>query len=76
MPCAPPGDGLMAHTLCEERDLNPANDLILMLVNIESDPEIVQLATQLVERQVGIYGSIALEDRYDTSLRAWRRRMT
>jgi DNA end-binding protein Ku len=66
----PTGDGLMAHTLYEERDLNSAQDLFEGLSGIKIDPEMVQLASQLVQRQSGNYGADDLEDRYETRLRA------
>ena len=66
----PVGDGLMAHTLYEDRDLNSAKDLLDGLSGIKTDPEMVQLATQLVQRQSGKYDSSDLEDRYETRLRA------
>ena len=66
----PVGDGLMAHTLYEERDLNSSQELFDDLAGIKSDPEMVQLATQLVQRQSGEYDSADLEDRYETRLRA------
>ena len=66
----PTGDGLMAHTLYEDRDLNSAKDLLDGLSGIKIDPEMVQLATQLVQRQSGNYDSADLEDRYETRLRA------
>src|SRR5690348_283955 len=65
----PTGDGLMAHTLYEERDLNGSRDLFDGLSGIKVDPEMVKLATQLVERQSGKYDSSDLEDRYETRLR-------
>ena len=66
----PTGDGLMAHTLYEDRDLNSAKDLLYGLSGIKIDPEMVQLATQLVQQQSGNYDSADLEDRYETRLRA------
>jgi DNA end-binding protein Ku len=64
----PVGDaGLMAH---EERDLNSSKDLFDGLESIKIDPEMVKLATQLVERQAGNYDAADLEDRYETRLRA------
>jgi DNA end-binding protein Ku len=66
----PTGDGLMAHTLYEDRDLNSAKELLDGLTGIKIDPEMVQLATQLVQRQSGKYDSADLEDRYETRLRA------
>ena len=49
----PMGDGLMAHTLYEDRDLNSSKELFDDLGAIKIDPEMVQLATQLVQRQAG-----------------------
>jgi len=66
----PTGDGLIAHTLYEERDLNSAKDLFEGLSGIKIDPEMVQLASQLVQRQSGQYDAADLEDRYETRLRA------
>jgi DNA end-binding protein Ku len=66
----PTGDGLVAHTLYEERDLNSSKDLFEGLGGIKIDPEMVQLATQLVQRQSGNYDAADLEDRYETRLRA------
>jgi DNA end-binding protein Ku len=62
--------GLMAHTLYEDRDLNSSKELFDGLEAIKTDPEMVQLATQLVERQAGKYDAADLEDRYETRLRA------
>src|SRR5579871_5274231 len=64
------GDGLMAHTLYENRDLNSSKDLFEGMSGIKIDPEMVQLATQLVERQAGKYDAADLEDRYENRLRA------
>ena len=64
------GDGLMAHTLYEDRDLNSSQELFEGLSGIKTDPEMVQLAAQLVQRQSGKYDSADLEDRYETRLRA------
>ena len=66
----PAGDGLMAHTLYEDRDLNKPNELFEGLSGIKTDPEMVQLAAQLVQRQSGKYDATDLEDRYETRLRA------
>jgi DNA end-binding protein Ku len=66
----PMGEGLMAHTLYEDRDLNSPKELFEDLAAVKTDPEMVQLATQLVQRQAGKYDSADLEDRYETRLRA------
>jgi DNA end-binding protein Ku len=61
--------GLVAHTLNEQRDLNPAQPLFESVGNVKVDPEMVALATQLVERQSEQYDPADLEDRYETRLR-------
>jgi DNA end-binding protein Ku len=66
----PMDGGLMAHTLYEDRDLNNPKEIFDGLDNVKIDPEMVQLATQLVQRQAGRYESSDLEDRYETRLRA------
>src|ERR1700722_9682380 len=66
----PTGDGLMAHTLYEDRDLNSSEELFDNLAGIKTYPEMVRLATQLVQRQSGKYDAADLEDRYETRLRA------
>jgi DNA end-binding protein Ku len=40
------------------------------LAAIKTDPEMVQIVSQLVQRQSGAYDSADLEDRYETRLRA------
>ena len=62
--------GLVAQTLNEQRDLNPAQPLFESVRNIKLDPEMVALATELVERQSEDYDPSDLEDRYETRLRA------
>jgi DNA end-binding protein Ku len=65
----PLGKGLVAHTLHEERDLNDSADLFDDLPATGSDPEMVKLATQLIERQSGKYDPADVEDRYEARLR-------
>ena len=60
----------MTHTLFEERDLNGSMDLFEGVASIKVDPEMVQLASQLVQRQSGEYDAADLEDKYETRLRA------
>src|SRR5215472_4332129 len=60
----------MAHTLHEDRDLNNSKELFDELSRVRVDPEMVQLATQLIQRQTGKYDPGDLEDRYETRLRA------
>ena len=66
----PVDEGLMAHTLHEDRDLNSGKELFEGMEGIKVDPEMVQLATQLVQRQSGKYDASDLEDRYEQRLRA------
>ncbi len=66
----PMGAGLMAHTLHEERDLNSPKELFEDAAQLKTDPEMVALATQLIQRQSGRYDPSDLEDRYETRLRA------
>jgi DNA end-binding protein Ku len=66
----PMGKGLVAHTLHEERDLNSAEELFGDLPGGKSDPEMVKLAQQLIERQAGKYDPADVEDRYEARLRA------
>jgi DNA end-binding protein Ku len=65
----PLGKGLVAHTLHEERDLNDPAELFDDLPATGSDPEMVKLATQLIERQTGKYDPADVEDRYEARLR-------
>ncbi len=61
--------GLVAHTLHEERDLNNARDIFDGVPTGKSDPQMLDLATQLIERQVGKYDPSDVEDRYEARLR-------
>jgi DNA end-binding protein Ku len=66
----PVDGGLAAHTLNEERDLNAAQPLFESVSHVHSDPAMVDLAVQLIERQTAPYDPADLEDRYETRLRA------
>jgi DNA end-binding protein Ku len=66
----PMGNGMVAHTLHENRDLNDAGDLFSNIPDAKADPEMVSLATQLIERRTGRYDAADIEDRYETRLRA------
>ena len=48
-------NGLMAHTLYEERDINSSAELFENAAHLKPDPEIVTLAKQLVQRQAARY---------------------
>jgi DNA end-binding protein Ku len=61
-------NGLAAHTLHEQRDLNDSSGLFDDPVPV--DEEMVKLAMQLVDRQTAAYEPGDIEDRYETRLRA------
>ena len=61
--------GLVAQTLFEQRDINDAKTMFDDAASIKTDPEMVKLATQLIDRQTGRYDPSDLEDRYETRLR-------
>jgi DNA end-binding protein Ku len=62
--------GLVAHTLDEQRDINDASAIFGDSAEGKTDPEMVQLARQLIDRQTTKYDPSDLEDRYETRLRA------
>jgi len=62
--------GLVAQTLSEQRDMNNASDIFTAKSGETSDPEMVKLAVQLIDRQTGRYDPSDVEDRYETRLRA------
>jgi DNA end-binding protein Ku len=66
----PMGVGLMAHTLYEDRDLNSSKEFFGDAAELKVDPEMIDLAMQLIKRQSGKYDPADLEDRYETRLRA------
>jgi len=65
---AMPG-GLVAHTLDETRDINDAQSILGDAAKVKTDPEMVALAKQLIDRQTTKYDPSDLEDRYETRLR-------
>jgi DNA end-binding protein Ku len=66
----PMGKGLILHTLHQERELNDYKELFDNLPASKPDPEMVQLAAQLIDRQAGKYDPADVEDRYESRLRA------
>ena len=66
----PMGKGLVVQTLHEERDLNDYGAIFDHLPSTKPDPDMIQLATQLIDRQTGKYDPADIEDRYETRLRA------
>src|ERR1700686_4669011 len=64
------GAGLIAHTHYEEGDLNTADRYLDDAAHLKVEPETVDLAVQLINRQTAKYDPADLEDRYETRLRA------
>jgi DNA end-binding protein Ku len=62
--------GLAAHTLHEQRDINDAKAAFEEAAGVRTDPDMVKLATQLIDRQTGTYDPRDIEDKYETRLRA------
>jgi DNA end-binding protein Ku len=62
--------GLVAHTLDEQSDINDARSIFGDGADVKIDPEMVQLAKLLIDRQTTKYDPSDLEDRYETRLRA------
>ena len=62
--------GLVAHTLDEQSDINDARAIFGDATEARTDPEMVQLARQLIDRQTTKYDPADLEDRYEMRLRA------
>ena len=65
----PMGKGLIVHTLYEQREINDASKLFGKVPDTKADPAMVDLAVQLIDRQVGEYSAEDNEDRYETRLR-------
>ncbi len=65
----PMGRGLVAHTLYEPRDVHDPADLWAEIPPQKPDPDMVGLATQLIDRQTGTYDQSDAEDRYEARLR-------
>lgn len=69
MAIIPMGRGLVAHTLFDPKELNDAAPLFEDVPEATPDPDMVALATQLIERQAGRYEPADAEDRYEARLR-------
>ncbi|MBE9607227.1 Ku protein [Acetobacteraceae bacterium H6797] len=63
------GKGIVLHTLHEEGDLLSAEDAFASLGRTKSDPGMVKLAEQLLERQADEFDPADTEDRYEARLR-------
>lgn len=61
--------GLVLHTLHDAGDIAAPGDLFAAVPEAEPDPEMVQLAVQLVDRQAAAFDPADMEDRYAARLR-------
>ncbi len=61
--------GLIVHTLHDSREVNDPKALFDRIPHARPDPEMVKLATQLVDRQVGKFDPADMDDRYEARLR-------
>ncbi len=64
----PYGDGIAAHTLIEQQDLNDTHQLFDG-GSIKLDEEMVKLAAELIRRQTSPYQPSDIEDRYERRMR-------
>jgi DNA end-binding protein Ku len=65
----PMGKGMVCHTLHEPRDLYDSKPLFEAIAGDKADPEMIKLATQLIQRQEGRFAPADTEDHYETRLR-------
>jgi DNA end-binding protein Ku len=65
----PLGKGLVVHTLYETRDIADPARLFSAVPADKPDPDMVKLATQLINRQSGKFVPTDLDDRYEARLR-------
>jgi len=66
---APVGRGLVMEILRYGAEVKPAKDFFDNVPEIEIDPEMVEIATQIVERKAATFDPHAFRDRYATALR-------
>ncbi len=65
----PMGRGLILHTLYETRDIASPERLFEAVPKAEPAADMVQLATQLIDRQAAAFSPTDLDDRYEARLR-------
>jgi DNA end-binding protein Ku len=65
----PSGKGLVCHTLHEPGDLWDSGPLFADIGGVKPEPDMVALATQLIERQNGKFQPDDTKDRYEAKLR-------
>jgi DNA end-binding protein Ku len=65
----PMGEGLIAHTLHDEREVNSPKTLFDQVPHEKPDAEMVKLAVQLIDRQTAEFDPADTEDHYEARLR-------
>lgn len=65
----PCGDGLLMETLYYEEEIREADPLFSGIKDEESDDELLQVATELIERKTAPFDAAAYEDNYAAALR-------
>jgi len=65
----PSGDGMVCHTLLQPSELWDAKPLYEDIAGARSEPSMLELATQLIDRQQGKFQPSDAEDRYEARLR-------
>jgi DNA end-binding protein Ku len=65
----PSGDGMVCHTLLQPSEMWSPKALYEGITDIRSDPPMLELATQLIDRQQGKFQPSDAEDRYEARLR-------
>ncbi len=63
------GRGLVLHTLHDDHEVASRDDAFSSVPESKPDPDMVDLARQLIERQSGRFDPGDIEDRYETRLR-------
>ena len=65
----PCGDGLLLETLHYEKDIRDADPLFSGIEDEASDDELLEVATQLIEKKTAPFDASAFEDHYASALR-------
>ncbi len=66
----PMENGLVAHSLYEEREITNPKSLFMSVPDDAPDEEMIKLARMLIDRQTKPFDPADMEDRYETRLRA------
>lgn len=65
----PCGDGLLLETLFYSDEIRSADPLFSSIEDDEADPELLAVATELINRKTAPFDASAFEDSYDRALR-------